>query len=70
MTIEPFLKCKDMPASVKFYTDVLDFDLVAAPNPDPEHFGSRYAAVSREGHILHLSSHGTEDGEIGAEIYI
>ncbi|MEO1397384.1 MAG: VOC family protein [Pseudomonadota bacterium] len=70
MTIEPFLDCIDVLASVEFYTKVLDFDLAVAPDPDPERFGSRYAAVSRNGEILHLSSHAREQGAFGAAIYI
>ena len=27
MAIEPFIKCSDIHASIKFYTEVLDFDL-------------------------------------------
>lgn len=70
MPIEPFLDCRDVAASVDFYTKVLDFDLVVAPDPDPQRFGSRYAAVSRGGDILHLSSHSREDGAFGASIYV
>ena len=70
MSIEPFLDCRDVSASVEFYTQVLDFELVVAPDPDPEQFGSRYAAVSRGGDILHLSSHSREQGAFGATIYV
>lgn len=68
--IEPFLDCRDVAASVDFYTKVLDFDLVVAPDPDPQQFGSRYAAVSRDGDILYLSSHGRENGAFVASIYV
>jgi len=70
VTIEPFLDCRDILASIDFYTKTLDFELVAVPNPDPEQFDSRYAAVSRDGEILHLSSHGRENGAFGAAIYV
>ena len=70
MPIEPFLDCRDVAASVDFYTKVLDFDLVVAPDTEPQQFGSRYAAVSRGGNILHLSSHSRENGAFGASIYI
>ncbi|MEL6601520.1 MAG: glyoxalase superfamily protein, partial [Pseudomonadota bacterium] len=70
MSIEPFFDCLDISASVEFYTKVLDFDLAVAPDPDPEQFGSRYAALSRAGSILHLSSHAREKGVFGATIYI
>ncbi|MEM9231287.1 MAG: VOC family protein [Pseudomonadota bacterium] len=68
--IEPFLDCRNIAASVEFYTKVLDFDLVVAPDPDPQQFGSRYAAVSRDGDMLHLSSHSRENGAFGASVYV
>lgn len=68
--IEPILECRDVTVSVEFYTRTLDFDLVIAPDLDPHQFGSRYAAVSREGDILHLSSHSRENGVFGASIYV
>ncbi|MEO1722405.1 MAG: VOC family protein [Pseudomonadota bacterium] len=70
MSIEPFFDCRDISASIEFYTQVLDFELAVAPDPDPEQFGSRYAAVSRGGGILHLSSHARANGVFGATIYI
>ncbi|MEM9763381.1 MAG: VOC family protein [Pseudomonadota bacterium] len=70
MSIEPFFDCRDISASVEFYTRVLDFELAVAPDPDPQQFGSRYAVVSRSGSILHLSSHARENGVFGATIYI
>lgn len=70
MAIEPCLNCRDILGSVEFYTQVLDFELAVAPDPDPEQFGSRYAALSRSGDILHLSSHARESGVFGAEIYV
>lgn len=70
MAIEPFFDCRDIAVSVDFYTKVLDFDLAIVPDPDPKQFGSRYAALSREGDILHLSSHSRENGAFGAAIYV
>lgn len=70
LAIEPFLDCRNIAASVDFYTNVLDFDLAVGPDPDPTAFGSRYAALSRDGDILHLSSHGRENGAFGATIYV
>ena len=70
MAIEPFFDCRDIAVSVEFYTKVLDFELAVAHDPDPQQFGSRYAAVSRNGDILHLSSHGRENGVFGATIYV
>ena len=70
MAIEPFFDCRSVAASVDFYTKVLDFELVIVPVPDPKQFGSRYAAVSRDGDLLHLSSHSRENGAFGAAIYV
>jgi len=70
VTIEPCLNCRDILTSIEFYTQVLDFDLAIAPHPDPKQFNSRYAALSRDGGILHLSSHARENGVFGVEIYI
>ena len=70
MTIEPSFDCMDIAVSVVFYTKVLDFDLAVAPDPDPKKFESRYAAVSRNGDILHLSSHRRGDGTFGAAVYV
>lgn len=70
MTIEPFFDCRDIAASVEFYTKILDFQLAVAPDADPQQVGSRYAAVSRDGDLLHLSSHGRENGAFGAGIYV
>ena len=70
MSVEPCLSCRDISRSIEFYTQVLDFEVVAAPHPDPTHFASRYAALSRNGDVLHLSSHARENGAFGSEIYI
>ncbi|MEO0370264.1 MAG: VOC family protein [Pseudomonadota bacterium] len=70
MPLEPCLHCRDIQASVEFFTQVLDFKMVVVPDPDPTQFTSRYAALSRDGDILHLSSHPRENGAFGAEIYV
>ncbi|MEL7254061.1 MAG: VOC family protein [Pseudomonadota bacterium] len=70
MSVEPCLHCLDIQASVRFFTQVLDFTLIVAPDPDPAQFNSRYAALSRDGDILHLSSHPRENGAFGTEIYV
>ncbi|MEO9826204.1 MAG: VOC family protein [Paracoccaceae bacterium] len=70
MSIEPCLSCRDIKTSIEFYTQVLDFDVAVAPHADPDQFSSRYAALSRDGDILHISSHARENGAFGAEIYI
>lgn len=48
----------------------MDFELLVAPHPDPDNFNSRYAALSRDGDIVHLSSHARKNGVFGTEIYI
>lgn len=70
MTIEPWMNCRDILSSIEFYTQVLDFELVVPPHPDPENFDSRHAVLSRKGDILHLDSHGRENGVFGTQIYI
>ncbi len=70
MSIEPVLNCRDIQASIDFYTKVLDFGIVVAPDPNPESFDSRYALLSRDGDGLHLSSHGRENAVFGAQVYI
>ena len=70
MTIEPWMNCRDITASIEFYTKVLDFELIVAPHPDPENFDSRHAVLSRDGDIVHLDSHGRENAVFGTQIYI
>lgn len=70
MAIEPWMNCRDIHASIEFYTKVLDFELLVAPHPDPENFDSRHAVLSRDGDILHLDSHGRENGVFGTQIYV
>lgn len=67
--IEPFIKCSNMPASVRFYTEILDFELREAPDPDPQSFMSRYAQLGRDGNRLHLSAH-AGDGVFGNVIFV
>ena len=64
------MNCRDILASVRFYTEVLDFELVVAPHPDPTHFDSRHAVLVRDGAVLHLDSHGREQGVFGTQIYV
>jgi len=69
MSIEPFIKCSDIQASFAFYTEVLDFKVVRAPDTDPESFMSMYAFLERDGSFVHLSAH-AGDGVFGNVIYI
>ncbi len=69
MSIAPFLKCSDISVSLNFYTNILDFKIVQAPDPDPETFMSRYAYLKREESFVHLSQH-AGDGVFGNVIYI
>ena len=69
MSIEPFLKCSDIKVSLNFYTNLLDFKVVQAPDPDPEAFMSMYAYLKREESSIHLSQH-AGDGVFGNVIYV
>ena len=70
MSLEPWMNCSDMERAFRFYTEVLDFDVRQAPHPDPEHFMSGYAALERDGSILHLSSHGADTAVYGNLVYV
>lgn len=67
--IEPFIKCSNLPESLAFYTGVLDFSVVVAPDPDPAAFMSKYALIEREGCRVHLSAH-AGDGAFGSLNYV
>jgi len=69
MSIEPFIKCSDILASLAFYTEVLDFRILQAPDPDPMSFMSKYSFLERGSGRIHLSSH-KGDGVFGSVIYI
>ena len=69
MSIQPFIKCSQIKESLAFYTEMLDFKVRQAPDPDPESFMSMYAFLGREGGFVHLSQH-SGDGEFGNVIYV
>ncbi|MEM7195153.1 MAG: VOC family protein [Pseudomonadota bacterium] len=69
MSIEPTIKCSDISASIEFYTQILDFGVLVAPDPDPSAFMSKYACLEREGDCVHLSSH-AGDGCFGGLFYV
>lgn len=69
MAIEPTIKCSDILRSLDFYTRILDFKVVQAPDKDPDSFMSKYALLEREGDYVHLSSHGG-DGVFGNIVYV
>lgn len=69
MSVEPFIKCSDIKASVAFYTEVLDFEVIQAPDPDPQAFLSVYAFLTRDGSFIHLSEH-AGDGVFGSVLYV
>ena len=69
MSIQPFIKCSDISVSVPFYSDILDFNVLRAPDLDPESFMSMYSLLERNGDRVHLSSH-SGDGVFGNVIYI
>ena len=47
MSIQPFIKCSQIKESLAFYTEILDFKVRQAPDPDPDgnhiRFGQRSA---------------------------
>jgi glyoxylase I family protein len=55
----PLLQVFDMPASIKFYRDVLGFDAVTTSNPGGEHFG--WALLRLNGVELMLNTAYEED---------
>lgn len=65
MSIEPFIKCRNISASLAFYTEVLDFTVVIPPDPDIQAFMSKYSLIEREGCLVHLSAH-SGDGVFGS----
>ena len=69
MSIQPFIKCSQIKASLAFYTEILDFNVVQAPDPDPNAFLSVYAFIERDGSFVHLSEH-SGDGVFGNVIYV
>jgi len=62
MNIIPILKCKDINESLLFYTQVLDFEVLYADEPD-----SPYRLLIREGARLDMSA---EDGAVGTCVYV
>ena len=69
MSIEPFIKCSDIKVSLDFYTKLLDFKVVQAPDPDPKSFMSMHAFLERDESFVHLSQH-SGDGVFGSVIYV
>ena len=69
MSIEPFIKSSNIKTSLEFYSDVLDFKVVQAPDPNPEAFLSAYTFLEREGSFVHISEH-SGDGVFGNVLYI
>jgi catechol 2,3-dioxygenase-like lactoylglutathione lyase family enzyme len=66
VAIIPIVRCKNLKASIGFYTTVLDFILADGPDSpsDPS-----AAVLNREGDVLILSSH-TGDGEFGQAVVV
>ena len=64
MSLVPMMRCRDMQASVTFYTDVLDFAQVAADD-DPNELD--FITLSREGDQLALSR---DDGVFGTVVVV
>ena len=73
MSIQPFIRCSDITVSLPFYTEVLDFSILQAPDPDPTSFMSMYAFLERveddSQDRVHLSQH-AGDGVFGNVLYV
>ncbi|MBK8229069.1 MAG: VOC family protein [Candidatus Eisenbacteria bacterium] len=59
MAIIPLVRCRDMAASIAFYTQILDFECIEFDGGDP-----CFAVLIRRGDRIFLSSH-SGDGEFG-----
>jgi len=69
MSIEPFIRCSNIKESLDFYAGLLDFQVLQAPDLDPNSFMSKYAFLQRGSSCLHLSQH-SGDGVFGSVIYV
>jgi catechol 2,3-dioxygenase-like lactoylglutathione lyase family enzyme len=66
MAIIPTVRCRQMEASIAFYTKILDFDWV---DGDDDNSDPSFSVLTREGHSLMLSSH-KGDGTFGQAIVV
>lgn len=66
MAIVPVVRCSRIAASLRFYTEVLDFEAEATPldTEDPS-----FVVLRRGDDVLFLSSH-TGDGEFGQAVVV
>lgn len=64
MKLIPTLRCKDINNSLKFYTQVLGFELKFTDAPEGQ---IGYAGIEKYGCEIHLSGH---EGGIGTIIYV
>jgi catechol 2,3-dioxygenase-like lactoylglutathione lyase family enzyme len=65
MPIIPTVRCRNMRASVAFYTGILDFERVDGDSVDDPTF----SVLARDGNFIFLSSH-RGDGEFGQAIAV
>ncbi len=66
MNIIPVLACKDMAKSIRFYLEILDFELVGTW---PEMSSPAFSILHRGGAELHLSTY-PGDGVLGSVVAI
>jgi catechol 2,3-dioxygenase-like lactoylglutathione lyase family enzyme len=66
MAIIPTVRCRNMAASIRFYTEVLDFDCVDGGKDEGD---PSFSVIVREGDSLFLSSH-RGDGTFGQAIAV
>jgi catechol 2,3-dioxygenase-like lactoylglutathione lyase family enzyme len=66
MAIIATIRCRNIRASVAFYTEVLDFELA---NGDDELTDPGFCVLTRDGDYVYLSSH-SGDGEFGQAVVV
>jgi catechol 2,3-dioxygenase-like lactoylglutathione lyase family enzyme len=66
MAIIPCVRCSRIPASIAFYTGILDFTYVEG---DDETADPSFCVLKRDGDLLFLSSH-KGDGSFGQVIHV
>ena len=64
MSLIPMMRCRDMRASIAFYTNVLDFERTDGANDPAEH---DFITLSRDGAQLAISR---EDGVFGTVVLV
>jgi catechol 2,3-dioxygenase-like lactoylglutathione lyase family enzyme len=67
MAIIPTVRCRNMQASLAFYSGILDFECV---NREDDFSDPSFAVLTREGDRLLLSSHSGEALDVGLRLVV